>query len=438
MRTNPHVTLPPMSPIDSHSGLIRWVFDLPIEPGEPQIFNAAVRMADTTRFMGRPCYDQNGGSGLTRAAARHAAVGEGLERYCASAWDPATLIFGTGRDLSGPHLIYPPERYALFHPDQHLPYPRFTADLPISWIEAYSLTQQQPSLIPASLVYLPYVPQFLEQGEQGVGAAMSTGLACGRSYGDAVLRGIYEVIERDAVMITWLNRLPMPRVDIESSPTLYSLYEARFARDGLDYRLYEITTDIPVPSYLCLLIDKRTEPAMICAGGATSLDPIRAASKAMIEAIQTREWGKVLPSSPAPDLRKDYTTVRDFEDHVVLYAHGDMFHSLDFLPEACRSSSTTSWRNKGTANTDRDLDWVLDVLRSLDVDVLVTDLTTPDVAACGYRVVKVLMPELQPLYADYRERFLGGTRLYEVPRRLGLRTDDSSLSDLNPDPHPYP
>src|SRR5262249_44444934 len=137
-------------------------------------------------------------------------------------------------------------------------------------------------------------PHFREQGEQVAGPAISTGLSCAASVDEAVLKGICECVERDAFMITWMNRLPVPRVKIESHPQLRQLYEERLRRDGLHYVLLRTTTDIPIPSFLCLLIDERRSPPMICAGGATSLDPVHAAQKAMTEAVQTREWAKFL------------------------------------------------------------------------------------------------------------------------------------------------
>ena len=38
----------------------------------------------------------------------------------------------------------------------------------------------------------------------------------------------------------------------------------------------------------------------------------------------------------------------------------------------------------------------------------------------GLHVVKVLIPGLQPLHAGYRYAALGGERLYQVPRLMGL------------------
>jgi hypothetical protein len=51
--------------------------------------------------------------------------------------------------------------------------------------------------------------------------------------------------------------------------------------------------------------------------------------------------------------------------------------------------------------------------------------------------VKVLVPGLQALNAGHRYRVLGGRRVLEAPRRMGLGDRDRTLSELNPWPHPF-
>ncbi|HPG23510.1 MAG TPA: hypothetical protein PLH75_12045, partial [Amaricoccus sp.] len=86
----------------------------------------------------------------------------------------------------------------------------------------------------------------------------------------------------------------------------------------------------------------------------------------------------------------------------------------------------------------QDLRITLDILRDAGLRIAALDLTVPDVEAAGLRVARAVMPDLQPLDADYRHRFLGGTRLYEVPVRLGYRERPPRLDELNPYPHPFP
>jgi ribosomal protein S12 methylthiotransferase accessory factor len=431
------LSVTPPAPVDARTGLIRWVFDLPIQPGEPAIFNCAVKMADTIRYLSRPCYDNNGGSGLTRESARAAAIGEGIERYCSSYYVPEQFMYGTLRELRQAHNVYPSGKYALFYPGQKTDYQPFLEDTKLAWVWGYDLLARQPTLIPACMVYLPYEPAFLDQGEQCIAPALSTGLACARSREEALLKGIFESVERDAFMITWLNRLPVSRVDIDSCKPLRELYKNRLQRDGLVYVLVEITTDIPIPTFLCLLIDERRSPSMICAGAAAHFDPVRAASKAMLEAVQTREWAKFLAKDGQAGFAPNFSDIRQFDDHVRLFAYGDMMRSVQFILDTDRFSGR-DWQDQGTGHPASDLDKALDLCAQHDVDVIAIDLTAPDVEQAGYYVTRAFAPSLQPLYADFNQRFLGGARLYQVPRILGFTKSDTTLDSLNPYPHPFP
>ena len=430
---------PPPSPVDELTGLVRWLLEIPVEPGEPRIFNCSVKLAETHRYLPAACYDMNGGAGLTREAARRAAIGEGLERYCASIYDADQLLFGRARELRQGHAVAPPADFALFHPRQQVGFPPFTDDTPLAWTWAFSLVRREPVLVPACLVYMPYVPRSHAPDEAVIAPAVSTGLACGRSPDAALLRGIYEAVERDAFMIAWLNRLRMPRVDLASSPALEDLYEARFRRDGLEYTLVDMTTDVPIPSFACILVDWRKTPPMVCVGGASSLDPVEAATKALVEAVQTHEWAKFIGREPdALQFAPDHTDIRDFERHVALYAFGDMLPAVEFLRQGDLAGSAATWRTRATGDTRHDLQTVVHLLAALGQDVLALDLTSPDVAESGYTATRVVIPGLQPLFGDHLLRFLGGSRLYQVPQRLGFTSAETTLEQLNPDPHPYP
>jgi ribosomal protein S12 methylthiotransferase accessory factor len=426
--------------IDSLTGIVRWVADLPIDPGEPEIFNCSVKMADTGVYQPLRCFDRNGGAGLTRQAARRAAVGEAVERYCASACFPDQLSLGSYREVSQSTRACGPDDLALFHPRQHdcIRYPAFTDDLPITWVAARSQATGQSVLVPACLTFSPYFPFLRERGEQTIGPSITTGLASAFSFAEAVLRGACEIIERDAFMITWLNRLPVPRIDIESSPRLTQVFRERFKRDYLSWSLHRLATDVPIPCILCVVVDHSRDPPMVCTGGAANLDPERAALKAIIEAAQTREWAKYLGHQPVPfSFESDWSNVNDFDKHVLLYAYGDMSGAVEFLRSAPAVCGVADLGGSTAAEGEAGLELVSATVSDLGAELLAVDLTTPDVASCGYSVVKAFIPGMQQLEGDHSHRLLGGRRLYDVPHRVGFDISPS-FDSLNPDPHPYP
>lgn len=80
---------------------------------------------------------------------------------------------------------------------------------------------------------------------------------------------------------------------------------------------------------------------------------------------------------------------------------------------------------------------ILNKLEKLKLEVFVSDLTTDDVKQAGFRVAKVVMPEMQPLSADHNIRFLGVRRLYELPKKLDYTSRPTSEQSINPFPHPF-
>ncbi len=424
--------------VDPLTGIVRWISEIPLEPGEPEIFNYSVKMCDSIRMFPVGCYDRNGGAGLSREAAYRAAVGEAIERYCSSVYFPDELTLATYRFMSGRGRACGPAEMALFHPDQQIRYSIFTEDTPLCWTEGVSLTNGTEVFIPACLTFVPYYPFHRARGEETIGPSITTGQACAFAFDDACVRGLYEIIERDAFAITWLHRLRIPRIDPTSSPRIQNELEQRFARHGLKYTLHALPTDVGVPSILCVLVDENHTPPLVCTGGASSLDAESAALKALVEAAQTREWAKYLGLRSSPFVfESDFSNVNDFDKHVLLYAYGDMLSAVDFLVNSPDAITFADLRSPQVRSRQTELTLLVDFLREAGCEAFCVDMTTEDVAACGYRVVKMVVPQMQQLEGDHTHRLLGSARLFSVPKKLGYAVSDS-IDALNPDPHPYP
>jgi ribosomal protein S12 methylthiotransferase accessory factor len=426
--------------IDSECGIIRWISEIPIDPGEPAIFNYSVKMCDSGKHFPVACCNNNGGAGLTRDVATQAAVGEAVERYCSSIFFPDELTLGCCAELQERGRALKPCETALFHPRQkdQIRYTWFEENTDLSWTEGYSLTRKEPIFVPACLVYVPYFPFRRSQGEQSIASSISTGQACSQTAHGALLSGLYEIVERDAFMISWLNQLPLPRVDIDSNATLGTLFRERFARDNLRYHVYRMATDISIPAVACMLIDDSFDPPMICFGGASNLDPARAALKAILEAAQTREWAKYLgKQGEAVVIESDFRNIDDFEKHVFLYGYGDMMPAVEFLLQSDKTIGLAELGSGSTGDATNDLRLAMKAVEDKGLEVMAVDLTADDVRECGYYVMKVLVPGMQVMEGDHTHRCLGGSRLYEVPGKLGYDLRPS-FDTLNGDPHPYP
>jgi ribosomal protein S12 methylthiotransferase accessory factor len=425
------------TPVDDRTGILRYIVDISDDPGEPAIFNCSTKMADTKTFMPLGCFDSNGGAGLTREQARGAALGEALERYCCSVYFSDELVLGSQRELSAYRRALSPAELRLFHPDQRrdIRYSWFDSETTLCWTEAFSLTHTEPLLVPASLVFIPYYPFRREDGEQSIGPSISTGQACAGDHEEATLRGLYEVVERDAFTITWLHGLPGRAISLDSSPELSRLFERRFRRPHLEYSLVQLPTDVEIACVFCMVLDHSTSPVLVSTGGAASLEPEEAVRKALVEAVQTRQWAKFLGNQPRPIvLEPDWSNIEDFERHVFLYAYGDMLDAVEFLRTPAETVDVAELPRAGSR--DGLLVQARERVEATGCEVIVVDLTTVDVASCGYSVVKVIVPSAQQLEGDHTHRLLGSPRLFEMPRAVGF--EPRAYEDLNPNPHPYP
>ena len=433
--------------VGGRAGIIKDVLNLMIEPDDPRLFHAVTDVTDTAWLYGRGGRGENGatgnggGAGLTSELAIASAIGETIERTCSSIYDQRSLVVSSYADLQrvGKRAVSP-YSFALFSDRQYsrpdFAYHRFSEDLVVSWAYGYSLAKEEPILVPACLVYLPYK---YEHHDDLIADGVSTGLCCARSVPEAILGGLYEVIERDAIMIMWMNKLPCPRLNPSSDLWLSTLLQERFGPSGLILSINDISTDIPIPVVFGLLVDEQNEGIAVTVGAAANLNAEEAALKALVEAAQGRLWIKHIERRRGiRKYREDFSDVESFEDHVRLFGSLDKIPYVDFLLRSPVERDILSVQTLGAMEPAQDLRKCVDTLAAKGLDVIAVNLTQPDVEELGFHVVKVLVPGLVDINAHHSYPLLGAMRLYSVPRLLGYKDRDTREDEMNPHPHPFP
>ncbi len=436
------MTTTPRSPlVDPFVGLVRPPVLSEIGRGEPKVFIAATQTGDLGAY-GLEWAGEIAGSGaaLSREEAEWAAVGECVERYALAAVEPERVVLASHAELSTKQIAsVGPGEWALFDPSQdgETPFALFEDETRIAWIQGESLTQGGARLVPACFIWLPYYG--VSPDEEIVAPTVSTGAACATSVVAAEVRGICELIERDAFMIVWRNQLACPRVEIDEGSQLAPVFAECFARPGLDYRLWLTTLDLRVHSFFGVLRDTRDGGVRTIVGGAAGLDPLWAARKTLLELVQGLAWVDYITRGAPFVYEQGFGNVTSFEDRVQLYGSNDLSSAFSFLDADGRPPVPLSSLPSLEANSlEDDLDLCVGILAERSLETIVVDLTPVDVAACGLRAVRVLVPGLETMDGDHRLQFLGGYRWRSVPVELGLRQERCSLDEMNPYPHPYP
>jgi ribosomal protein S12 methylthiotransferase accessory factor len=425
---------------DPKSGIVISLIPNDLEQGDPAVYAFGTIGYSCGSLDADPVANRQGGAAIDRQKAIAAAMGEAVERYCSAYYNREQLIFGRYDEMHADAVH--PSSFCLFSQSQYsrplFPFKRFDARTPVSWTWGYSLQQKRSVLVPAQMVYLPFTVD--ESREPVITYTTSTGLACGNTIEEAILSGMSEVVERDSLTCFWMNRLPLPHVDIDDHSSLFHEFRHRFALPGLQYSICDATTDLGIPVVFTLLVGQSSVGRMVNAGSSASASPERAALKSLIEAAHGRPYVRyLLQNGLTSRYNDDFSNVNGFQDHAVFYTTAPQHSSaLDFVSAPRVARPLSEIPDHGTGSAAGDIRFYLSRLREHDIDVIVVDLTTPDIGAAGFTVVRIVMPGLQLLHGLHRFPFLGNSRLYRVPQALGYAAGPATESDLNPYPHPLP
>lgn len=421
------------------AGLIGRVVKLTASPGEPCFPTYSAQLGDLSRILPAFRYEKNSqlqsgemdgaGGDLNDDIAMRRAIAESLERYSSCIYVADQFIWATGHELGSDALdldcVPRCSASELAHPLCPLRAPDKAA--PIRWVRGVSLMTHRSIWIPAIMVYL-HIP-WLSIGER-FALPISTGCAAHPSLAQALINALCEVIERDAISLIWLQQLALPRiVDVAAIPKL-GPYLKRYEPTHITPYFFDATTDLGIPTVYSVELapyDANVATLVMCA---TDLDPARAIAKVIREAAASRiamHAPHELP--PNPDL---FAGVFHGATYMGVPERQSAFRFLLDSPASRQGSDLASLERGDTA---ANLSFLLERLRSRDMEAFAVDLTTDEALYAGMRVVRVIVPKLQPLTFSLRARYLALPRLYEAPLAMGYpaRSEDQ----LNSWPQPF-
>ena len=429
--------------VSPRTGIVRRFEPFAKDPVEPAI--PYIMRADIANHLFISNRDDDGdicsGKGLTLADARVSALGEAVERYSGAVHSTEEVHYSRRSELGVASLD--PRELALYHSSQYpdLEYAPYE-DNRLGWVPARSLVSGNEVLVPGISVVMNYRAH---ANEEFLFPITSNGLATGRTLLEAVWNAANEVLERDAIMIAWLNRLPAQRFSAHAHPDadIAELAEL-YIRRGVEIRLYRLPTDhnCAVFAGLALEAPARGGPAAVVGLGADP-DPVLASRKAVLEVCQVRPALRRRMRNPKTQIRlqellDDPHLVATIDDHDLLYASPQSLPRLDFWLDIDEQPFDVTSRCADTpAQKLADLvTWLKAQSPEGSHDLLYVNLTPPDMAELGLYTARAILPGFQPIDFGWKERRLGGRRIYSQPLKLGLRTEHSNWDNLNHDPHP--
>jgi len=442
--------------VDTEVGFLKEVYRCRMHGSCPLTFMYCGKMCNTlTMFSDRVAdiaANWSSGINIDQKSAIRGCIFEGIERYCSAIIPKERLLWGTERELiKKGYECMTRTMFDYFADEQYLRrrfrHQKWTATSNFRWDCSKSLNDGREFFIPAQFIYVPY---YFMQNETKLIDTISTGLACHRTLEKAIYAGLCEVVERDSFTIFWYNMLKSPQVVVESLSGRNSQIDILLGRindiPGCELTIKDITTDSMIPTLLCILQNKKNKKAVATAfAAATDLDPITALQKALNEVLGTYTLAYILRYE-----RDEYCNISinparwnqtyTLNDHVALYAFHEIYDYICWLddgPLITISDILEKYKNPSTRqanNTKYFLDECNKRLKLCNLEAFYTDITTEDIEASGFKVVRVCIPGCVPLQSVHVSRPIGCKRLYTVPPKIGL----TRPTKMNVVPHPYP
>lgn len=360
----------------------------------------------------------SGGVGWNEKVAKLAAIGESIERYCAS----IIQLPLKSKKLIDKSEIIDANNWCLFTKEQRqldgFPFENIYSDNCL-FTNVFDFQNNNQFWVPAPFVSL--------RDDYQTGIATSSGLAAGPSAKHALLRGIQELIERDALMFTWLHSVPARAIKITKK------YEDLIKNLNGEIWAFDITPDYsPFPVIAVAGGIMKRGKWRYSLGLACREDWTSALDKAFLEWNQGVLFAGIYQKYVDTSNILDPYSINTFDEHAVFYSlHPNYWHNL---PMFKNHKQTFDISTKGKImDIDEALSLVKESLLKNNIRLYYRDLTTIDADQLGVRVVRATSPDLAPIFAHQNWPLIGGLEK-KLSSRYAWAPNNSTFPNLMPHP----
>ncbi|MEV0693828.1 YcaO-like family protein [Streptomyces sp. NPDC050388] len=296
----------------------------------------------------------------------------------------------------------------------------------IRWVPGVRVETGEPVHLPAVMTCLG----FPELPGERFWMAVSTGVAVGVTWESALASGLCEVIERDMVAVTWLQRLRLPHME----PGALTLEGARLvdwcARKFITAHLFDATSEIGVPTVYCVFEAPHDGLAGRVVSAAAGSDLAGAAEHALAEGVTlrmaVRDAARLAPEECEPLMKG-----------AVWHGARENAAAFDFLltGRAGRPAAPAAAPPDASDSDAARLRSLVARCEQAGHPVYAADITTPELRGIGLHVACAVVPTLQPLTFGRHAQYRGHPRLYRLPALLGHPV--AGEKELNSLPQPF-
>lgn len=400
--------------VDAQSGIIRQLDELvSCDDSGLQIYRAAYAQNtfDKQGLSVDSFVEQALGKGLSTTQCQSSAMGEALERQAAQYVGDEGIVCAVPEQLSD--KVYLPHQLASFSERQYLAFAgqsgrsihnpqwvvRFDAEQQMHWAKGWSLSEGHAVYFPAAFCFAntPFSDRIYS-------SYTHNGNACGSNKEEAMLQGLMELIERDAVAIWWYNQIPRPEVSLDIIGEQAKQKIDKALAGQWQYWLLDVSNNIDVVT--CVAVGRHVQSKKFVMGFGTHLDPSVAAQRALTEMYQ----------------------LITIKDRVSGPFDFDAIANKPFMYPKRRTFAKTlaDYQYLDSDNLKHNIVDIVEQLKGLGLDVCVVDYSRADLPVA---TLKVIVPGLVHFWPQ-----LANQRLYQVPVELGWLSQPLHENELNAQP----
>jgi YcaO-like protein with predicted kinase domain len=226
----------------------------------------------------------------------------------------------------------------------------------------------------------------------------SSGVASGALDADAVLSGLYEVIERDGWALhrcylqatgQWPPKIPTVGLPDELERIAWAMQKA-----DLYPFVFDITTSLGIPVFGCMLLDRSVSGDGTFGGYGCSLNPVQAAKRAMLESCQSRAC--YISGARDDMFRRDFLLLKQAQLRKAIT-------TAEALPAAAANWDEFAkvYGNPTFASVSQELEQLLDRLKASGITKLYRrTLAEETFGKSKVTIVRVIAPQLEGVPMD--------------------------------------
>ena len=389
------------------------------------------------------------GRSETLEVSRMSAEFEMLERYASIVPHTKPELAGSFRELvNAGYRMISPEQLSMNTVNDEVKeqygFDTFSEDKSYRWRRVVNLADGLDYYLPEQVMY--YDAQMVS-GEKRFMYETSNGCAMGGTYEEAVVYAMLELVERDAFMMHWYNRIAPKQLDISGVKNDYLRDVVRYMTCiGYEIRVMDITMETGIPAIWVAAIDRNYHGKMKCYNAAGAhINPEKALEGALVEvATSIGIYDRMIRSGRLDEqlekLKGHPEAVIGIEDHVFFYALEENFHNIEpyYLNEQ-KVDFTERFRDwYGREDRTFTLDQFAERFRKYHRDIYVGVLESKVNRELGLWCVKAVVPSMLTMTFGVKNQRLNLDRIRKGAVAAGIADREIPEEEINVTPHPFP